>query len=288
MKRGIVYIATGEEFIDEAIKSAINTRENTELPIALISNREVNNDVFSEVIIDEDPKDSFEDKPRNLMKTPFDKTLYLDTDVYILEEVPELFEILDHYNLATSIDPNEWELRCDPEEAFEEIPESFPLFQTGVMAYNANEKVSSFIKKWQSLHSDNDVKRDQSSFRAALYKYDIDHTSLSNLYNCLIGWPMQVTGEVKIVHDSDHIDHIDDLKPIVDRMNRTDEPRVFFTPRGSLHAPLWPRGNKVLRTFSVIAKCSYALKQLIKRTVGALDEKGVRYTLNEAVKKIRK
>jgi len=286
MECGIVYIATGEEYIKDAIESAKNTRKHTELPIALISDRNVDDDLFSEVIIDQEPHHSFIDKPRNLMKTPFDKSLFLDTDVYLMKDVPELFDILDTFDIATTIDPNEWELRYDRDRAFEEIPESFPLFQTGVIPYRSNENISKFIDKWLMLHEENDVRSDQSSFRAALYETDIKHTTLSDLYNCLLGWPMQVTGEVKIVHDSDHIDNLSKLDAIVRRVNETDEPRIFFTPRGSLCAPLWPRGDLILKCFSKISKSLFSTKVLISRGIRALRERGLRYTINETIKKI--
>lgn len=275
MSSGIVYIATGKDYIEEAKLSARNTRRHTDLPITLVTDRTVDSDVFDEVRVDPDPSYSFADKPKNLIRSPYEKTLFLDTDVYLLDPVPELFDLLERTEVATTIDPNEWELRYDEDNAFDDIPQSYPLFQTGVIAYRDTNAVTDLFETWEELHSDADMRSDQSSFRAAAYETKVNHTVLSNLYNCLIGWPMQVTGDVKIIHDSDYVDDLETLDRIGARMNATDNPRLLYTPRGTTHAPPWKYGNRIVYGASRLASSGFDLSRLARRGFRSAKQDGI-------------
>lgn len=238
MDKGFLYVATGEQYIEQAKFSARVTKRHMDLPIAVVSDREVNSEYIDDVIIDESPERSFFDKPKNLLKSPYDKTIYMDGDAFLLQPVPELFELLDYADLATTIDPNEYELRYMDGVDFGDIPESVPLFQTGVIAYNQNKQCEELIENWVDVHKNNDIKRDQSSFRIAIAETDVDHIALSNLYNCLAEWPMQVTGDVKIIHGHLNQATVQDIEDIHSRMNLTDEPRLFYHPeRGNIYCP---------------------------------------------------
>lgn len=288
MTKGFLYIATGEDYIKEAIISAKNTKRHSNLPIALVSHRPVDSELFDEVIIDENPHYSFADKCRNLNKTPFDKTIFLDTDVYLLESISELFEILEEIDIATTIDPNEWGGRIHRDAHFDEVPEAVPIFQTGVILYSNNERVMDFISTWTKIHIENmdNMLTDQSSFRIAIYKSNINHLALSNLYNCLVKWPMQVTGEVKVIHGGDL--SISEIKRLSSRMNATDSVRLFYTPQnGRIYSPISPISNRVLRKVDIILTITSKYKRRLVTVVRSIRYKGFRTTFNNIYERYR-
>jgi len=56
MSRGIIYIATGEKYIKEALISAASLKDKMpDLSITLFSSKEVNSQVFNEVILINNP-----------------------------------------------------------------------------------------------------------------------------------------------------------------------------------------------------------------------------------------
>jgi len=288
MEKGFLYVATGEQYIEEAKVSARVTKHHMDLPITVISDRDVDSPYIDKVIIDESPDRSFFDKPRNLLKSPYDKTIYMDGDVFLLQPVPELFDLLDSVDLATAIDPNEYELRYMDNVDFGDIPESVPLFQTGVIAYNQNKICEEFVNNWIDIQEGSSIKRDQTSFRIAIHTTDVDHMALSNLYNCLAKWPMQVTGNVKIIHGHLGQVTVQDIAAIESRMNMTDEPRIFYHPtRGNIYSPTNPCLNSAARLLSQGVSYGYRVIELLKLFYSSCQSQGIVETLRRSVQYLK-
>ncbi len=101
---GFLYIATGEKYIREAEDSARSLKKVRPDPeISLVTDRPYESSVFSNVkVIEWDPlegdprndagqsKSGFAFKLEGLLASPYAKTIYVDTDMYFCEDVPEL------------------------------------------------------------------------------------------------------------------------------------------------------------------------------------------------------
>ncbi len=238
MENGVLYVATGDEYIKEATRSAKQTRRHMDVPIAIIADQHPNSEVFDEIIIDSDPKFSSVDKPRNLLKSPFEKTLYLDCDAFVLDSVSELFQLLDYYELLIATDPNEAGKVYNSDENASDLPKSLPIFQTGVVAYRNSKSVEILIETWTDTATNNNYKYEQTAFRESIYKHDIKWMTISHLYNCLIKWPMQVTGDVKIIHG--HLGNINkyEVDKIDEIVNSDVGPRLLYYPeRTNIRVP---------------------------------------------------
>jgi alpha-N-acetylglucosamine transferase len=37
-----------------------------------------------------------------MRQSPYDRTLFIDADIYVVEPIPELFALLDHFDLAAT------------------------------------------------------------------------------------------------------------------------------------------------------------------------------------------
>jgi hypothetical protein len=87
-KRGFVFVAWGEKYVQEAIRSAISIKRHMDYPICLITSRKNQKlEIFSHIIYE---KFSYSYKDKILMKlSPYEETIFLDTDTFILESMDE-------------------------------------------------------------------------------------------------------------------------------------------------------------------------------------------------------
>src|SRR5690348_11543017 len=110
--RGIIYSATGKQFVAEAVISARSSLRFN--PVAHL--------IFCDVLPTEkiegidfirfEPSSSPHlDKIRNISRMPFENTIYLDTDTYVIANIEELFDLLRRFDLAAAHAPGY--TKCD-------------------------------------------------------------------------------------------------------------------------------------------------------------------------------
>jgi hypothetical protein len=195
MKRGFLYLAKGEEFVTEAITSARRVSEvMQECPITLVSDQHINAACFDRVIVDQDGH-SLADKPRALQQTPYERTVFLDTDIHMAASVSELFEMLDEYELA--LRPNR-----DQAHVFdnsEDVPWCFPEFNSGVVAYRDTPAVMEMLSDWEARCRP-EHGFDQYSLRKAIYDSSVCFAPIPTRYNCMYNYENVLHGSVKLYH----------------------------------------------------------------------------------------
>ncbi len=222
MNQGILYIATGERFREEAISSSCRVRQlMPKIPTGLASDQFPQGNLFSYSIPIERPQGSFADKIAPLAQTPFEETLFLDTDTYLCEAVPEIFEILQRYDIAMAHAPMRQTGPVD-------VPASFPEFNSGVIAYRMNDRTRSLLENWARFYEEQ-VSRtgqidDQPALRRALWYSDAKIAVLPPEYNFRFVLPAFAgRGKVKILHGRHP--NLPNLEKLV---NRSGSPRVFL------------------------------------------------------------
>lgn len=254
MTEGVLYIAKGTEFVEEACISATQLANvMPEVPIALITDTSIESDVFDEVILDESPYSKL-DKPRNLPNSPFDKTIFLDSDTYVTSDISELFDMLDAFDLLVVRDACEYNLR-DATHPVDGVPEGFPELYAGVLAYTDSSSVTELCSLWEEYHSA-EYERDQRSFRPALYHSDVRYATLPSRYNCMYRYRGEINGPVKVFHGqlkddlrtssgSNYYDiTVDEADEII---NATSGHRIYYRYRNQLFvAPPPPFPRRVL------------------------------------------
>ena len=228
-EKGVVYIATGRKFVDEALISVRSVKSvMPELPITLFTDLPELVDAPPEgvdtVSLLTDVSKSCLDKMYPLLETPYEKTLFLDTDTWLCERVDELFTVLDRYDIAAAHPP----FRVQYEIA--DIPECFPEPNTGVILFRKNAAAFEVLKRWpdeykKQLASDRKPHHDQHSFRAALYYSSARFLVLPHEYNFRsIGPNFAGKGcKVKIIHGR----HASFAK-VAARLNSNTDYRVFL------------------------------------------------------------
>lgn len=101
--KGVLYIASGDEFVAEATRSAKSVRrEYPNIHITIITDVKDVPEVFDSRMPLEDPDYSNLDKVTNISRTPYNKTVFLDTDTCLLEKegLTDIFELLEEFEFA--------------------------------------------------------------------------------------------------------------------------------------------------------------------------------------------
>tara|TARA_B100002019_G_scaffold115210_1_gene99114 strand:- start:3747 stop:5216 length:1470 start_codon:yes stop_codon:yes gene_type:complete len=218
VSNGIIYSCGGSSFyLKEAIKSAESVRSCTP-NVGITLFHDYSNDilkandlsVFDHVIPIEFPDDlpqhfktnmkNFLGKLCSFLKTPYTKTLFLDTDTKVLKNLNEEFKILDNFDIAIAPGPMT-QPPVDDNDVIKEIPRCFPELNTGVIFYKNNVKMMTFLSNWLSVFLNNKKNLyrqhgkggEQVSLRYLLYNdkdirmHILSSPGLPNIYN--YRWP---------------------------------------------------------------------------------------------------
>ena len=228
--KGIVYVATGMRFVEEALLSIRSVKRHMpDVPVTLFTDRSKLQDSppqgVDTVILIHDVVNSCRDKIKPLVQTPYEKTLFLDTDTYLCAPVYDIFDMLDRFDIALAQAPD----RCQYD--LPQLPDCFTELNSGVIAYRKSEQVNELLRQWeetfnQMLHDNADSYRDQHSLRYALFHSSVHFFVLPPEYNFRTICP-NFAGKhcsVKILHGR----HAD-LKKVALRLNRSKGARVFLT-----------------------------------------------------------
>lgn len=254
---GILYYAIGAQYLDEAVTSARSVRAcMPDLPLALVTDRTPPENLFDIVLPPEDGLGFKAQKMAALKRSPFEKTLYLDTDTFMAAPVPELFEALDGYDMAMALS-----VLQRLKDRYRGIPECAPVWNAGVIAYRLSEPVLALIDRWLDLHGD-DNGQDQPPLRQAMYESGIRCLPLTNSYNYKLEFPQPLARDMKILHGRHP--HLDTIA----RSLRAERGVVPVLPVFSLHRARII-GKKTLRP-----RISEWLKEGLKVLTGGSDRRG--------------
>lgn len=169
---GFLYVAYGNKYIEEAKRSIISLRRFSRKPIVVYSDRhEAFNRVAPGVSSWPLPPTTSDVKANPkllkmvcLERTPFSRTIFLDTDTLFARDPSSLFQCCSSYSVCAAHAPVR-EVLHQPD-----IPSWFPELNTGVIVFNAKAVAHGLFEKWKIEMKRLEVKRDQPAFRRALFK----------------------------------------------------------------------------------------------------------------------
>lgn len=271
MGDGIFYVANrdpigdGEDdYFSEARRSAASARRQMpDVEIALLTDEtNVTPGPFDEVLHVDNLRSDFGASRLEPDASPFDRTLYLDTDTYVYTDVSELFDILDGFDLAVTISPSRAPVPG--------VPKPWAQYNTGVFSYRSSAATVEFLERWGEIYErwreERGVVEDQPSFARAVYESDIDVFTLASEYNCRVPRFGYLCGEAKIVHGR----HSSGLETVARELNATTESRVY-----------WPKSyNGEKWALNVQNDPSRSRRHVL---VNSLQENGLAYTVKEGV-----
>jgi|GEM_PF-1222867 len=236
---GFFYVAIGSKYHQEALKSVRSLKaHNPSANVTLFTEKVINEPEFDRIVGIDIASGSFE-KIIAFHLVDYKKAVFLDTDTYIVDDISDLFQILDNFDFAASLEVARgyWYREHEPN-----LPDAFPELNSGVIAFKNSSKTKNFFKEWEFYFEESkawqlkvkswELKRDvlstriwdQPSLRKALYfSKDIRHTSLPTEYNALRMNGTYLWGKAKIIHGRGNIEEV------VRRMNKNvDIERSFF------------------------------------------------------------
>jgi hypothetical protein len=219
-------------YVDEVHRSAQSVqRHMPDLALTLytnVSTDQIDGDLFDRVApIPEAAKliHPKEAKVCALTHTPYEQTLFLDSDTYLCDRVDELFDLLNAFDMAVAHDPNRYQTE---DVGPGDIPRAFPELNTGVMVYRSQSNaVQDLLQAWRSCYRETAATidyRDQPSFRKAAYESDIRLSILPPEYNCRFIYPNYLRGPVKVMHGRH-----DDLSLVERLLNASDSRRTTLS-----------------------------------------------------------
>jgi hypothetical protein len=233
VSEGILYAAIGRPYLEEAVRSARSSLRFNAVP-HLICTDGTPEDPDGDLQVRRCPSSGnpYADKIQGMIDSPFERTLYLDTDTYVLAEIVELFALLDRFDLGVSQSPGYRGL-ADPE-----VPHAFYELNTGVVLFRSNPKTEAFLADWLSTYvrwcaeppfqnaGNMTGYADQPAFRNCAWHHDVDICVLGHEYCYRTPQCGQVADRVRVIHGRH-----DDYERVAEILNREQRARVF--PRGT-------------------------------------------------------
>jgi lipopolysaccharide biosynthesis glycosyltransferase len=175
------------------------------------------------------PHFSFIDKIYGFLNPPYDFNIYMDTDTAVIDDISELFVLLQRFDLAASHGVGAKGRRFNG-KAVEGIPECFAEYNTGVVCFRRNNKTHEVFEKWLNLYAgeSGDI-HDQIAFRKATYQSDLSLYVLPPEYNYLAGMAV-LSGKVKIFHSPKLVTDSNAFEAFKKRINQNHDVRLFVPP----------------------------------------------------------
>lgn len=187
--QGVLYVATGEKYVQAAMRSArTSLRHCPGLPIHLFTDSpayalyfQYNVYPFSSVGIIKNPH--HRSKADYIVHSPYERTLFLDTDTAINADIRGMFQILDRFDIAMTHAHHRSLSRLQRWRV--KLPDAFPEFNTGVVLFRKTPAVVQCLGEWGRyfLEAALDENNDQTTLRELLWLSDLRIATLPPEYN---------------------------------------------------------------------------------------------------------
>ena len=186
---GILYITYGAKYVKAALRSARTARaHNPSLAIHLFVDAASRDALglakdpgpFSSIGIIENPHRR--SKVDYMAQTPFERTLYLDSDTSIAQDVSEMFGVLERFDLG-AVQAMRRNANRKGETWTKPIPDAFPQFNSGVMLYRNTPEVRQLLAEWGNAFAGSGHRHDQAILRELLWDSDLRTIALPPEYN---------------------------------------------------------------------------------------------------------
>jgi len=200
---GIIFVAIGDLYLKNAIRASNSVRRfHPDLRIHLFTDLEgeaaikrVHVNSFSSISLIANPHRR--SKIECMANSPFEHTLYLDTDVRLASEISHLFKVLEKYDIALCHEHRRSQAKMDVHWRID-LPNAFPQFNSGAVLFRKNPAMDSFFRQWAENYQAAGIKQDQVTLRELLWTSEVKLFVLPPEYNirylkyALIWSPLEV------------------------------------------------------------------------------------------------
>jgi len=178
---GVVFIASGAFHAAAAAAAAKSIRAtNPWLAIDLFTDVETKSELFDRVV--KIANGHLRSKVDYLAASRFERTLYLDSDTRVVEDLLPLFALLDRFDLALA---HSHQRRGARQNIFwrQPLPEAFPQINGGIILYRQNREVQECMESWKRAYHEAGFKWDQITLRELIWNSDLRFYVLPPEYN---------------------------------------------------------------------------------------------------------
>lgn len=203
MAAGVLYFVVKEEkFLKMAKLSAQSLKKYMpHLKTVLFTDFDIDKiDYFDDIIHTKTPKSKkmwVYKWEECLMKSPYNPTLHLDADTYICDSFPEVFDMMNRFDLVTLMSPY---YISDPKKG-RMVPVCFPEVCGGFLLWKQSRKIDWLFKRIAELVKNKTWgTADEPSIRQALYESKVRYAFIPWEYTCVFNFPGYIFGKVKIMH----------------------------------------------------------------------------------------
>jgi hypothetical protein len=195
-----VYVATGEKYRQEAVRSVRSLREhNPGVRVCLVSDREPPPGLFDDLLAIPKPAFGFADKLQ-MVRSPYDRSVFLDSDTLIVGDVRDLFRLVEAHDLAAKL-----EVYPGWDYDFPDVPRAFIEHNTGVIAFRKSAAVEAFFADWAAEYhalaaTSPRYDTDQPSFRRALYRSPLRHCAIPTEYHLQADMGAFLFWDARLIH----------------------------------------------------------------------------------------
>jgi hypothetical protein len=205
--KGYLFVATGDQYLREAEFSANSLLQHSpNLPIALITDQKsFQSDCFDQIIyidfpnLEKNKKMAYATKILGMINSPYEKTIFIDTDTFFCDHTNELFDVLDYFDLMICHDYQEHTFALVNGTEMK----GYHTYNTGVIAFKKSKIVGDFLESWLTIFNEkiDSYWSDQPAFMEALLYANIKTYSLQTIYNFRFNQYLPISnGKVKILH----------------------------------------------------------------------------------------
>jgi hypothetical protein len=178
---GVLFVATGPAHVAAARRAAESVRAtNPWLRIAIHSDAETPGAVFDQHFRIADPH--ARSKVDALPRTPFERTLYLDSDVRVVDDLLDMFRLLETFELAIA-HVIRWHKPSYQQSWQHDLPACFPQHNSGVMLYRKSPAMLALFEQWRTNFHAAGLKVDQITLRELLWTSPLRYFVLPPEYN---------------------------------------------------------------------------------------------------------
>jgi len=184
-------------------------------------------------------------KFEELLKLEYDQMMFLDSDTYVAEPFHELFTMLDHFDLVSTLEHHY--------TTSSYLPTCWPQLNLGMFLWNKTKEVEDVFKKTIELTKRRKSGCDQPYFRIALYDSKVRYAVVPWEWNCHYYFPGYAFQKIKILHSLS--DDMEGDEKILNKKVYEDWPpfkRVFTGETIHLLKKRWNRTNASLETVESI------------------------------------
>jgi hypothetical protein len=195
----VYFVIKSFRYLDKCIISATSLKKHmpymrTDLYTDLAIDK-VSFSCFDNIYLTETPEHIWPYKYECLLKSPYEHTLHLDSDTYIVEDFSEVFQMLDRFDIVMPLSVHYISSKVS------NVPDCFPEPAGGFMVWEKNAKTTKFFEDVRQAKINKRKGSDEPFLRWVLYHSpEIQFGVIPQEYNCVYAHPGYLFGKVKVMH----------------------------------------------------------------------------------------